>query len=80
MAGLKLVVEPLIALSVGTILGVGILERELPVLEAGMPASMVAGVITMRYGCDGAVASAVVIATYLFCLVTLPVIMLVGFT
>lgn len=62
MAGLKLVVEPLIALSVGTILGVGILERELPVLEAGMPASMVAGVIAMRYGCDGAVASAVVIA------------------
>ena len=80
VAGLKLVVEPLIALSVGTILGVGTLERELLVLEAGMPASMVAGVIAMRYGCDGAVASAVVIATYLFCLVTLPVIMLVGFT
>ena len=31
-------------------------ERELRVLDAAMPASMVAGVIAMRYGCDGAVA------------------------
>ncbi len=45
-----------------------------------MPPSMVAGVIAMRYGCDGAVALDLMNANFFFCLAALPVIMLIGST
>ncbi|MEM8632215.1 MAG: AEC family transporter [Pseudomonadota bacterium] len=79
VASLKLVLEPLIALAAGGLLNIEPLGRELLVLESGMPASMVAGVIAARYGCDGATASTVVVATHLLCLVTLPIIMVSAF-
>jgi predicted permease len=37
-----------------------------------MPSGAIAAVVAGRYGCDGALASALVIATYLVSLVTIP--------
>jgi predicted permease len=43
-----------------------------------MPSGTVAAVLADRYGCDGAIASALVVATYGLSLLTLPLIMLLA--
>lgn len=78
VAIVKLIVEPLLAGLGASMLAVPGLEREVLVLEAAMPSGTVAAVLAARYGCDGAAASSLVIATYLFSLVTLPLIFLIG--
>ncbi len=42
-----------------------------------MPSGALAAVLAARYGCDGAIASTLVIATYVLSLVALPLILLV---
>lgn len=79
VAVLKLIVEPLIAGSIALALGVPELERELLVLEAAMPSGALAAVLAARYGCDGAVASTLLIATYILGLLTLPMIVFISF-
>ena len=72
VAGLKLLVEPALAGWGAIYFGIPDLEREVLVLETAMPAGTVSAVIAARYGCDGPIASTLVIATYLLSLVTLP--------
>ena len=72
VAGLKLLVEPALAGLSAMYFGVPVLEREVLVLETAMPAGTVSAVIAARFGCDGAIASTLVVATYLLSLVTLP--------
>ena len=72
VAGLKLLVEPALAGWGAMYFGIPDLEREVLVLETAMPAGTVSAVIASRYGCDGPIASTLVIATYLLSLVTLP--------
>ncbi len=43
-----------------------------------MPSGTVAAVLADRYGCDGATASALVVATYGLSLLTIPLIMLLA--
>ena len=78
VAGLKLIVEPLIAGGLALVLALPTITRELLILEAAMPSGTLAAVLAARYGCDGAVASAVLIATYILSLFLLP--MVVYFT
>jgi hypothetical protein len=78
VAVLKLIVEPLFAGSIALLLGVPTLERELLVIQAGMPSGALAAVLAARYGCDGDVASAVLIATYILSLVMLPLIVYIS--
>jgi predicted permease len=54
------------------------IEIDILILETAMPSGMVAAVLCDRYGCDGELASVLVIATYLFSLVTIPFIMLLA--
>ena len=72
VAGLKLLVEPALAGWGAMYFGIPDLEREVLVLETAMPAGTVSAVIAARFGCDGAIASTLVVATYLLSLVTLP--------
>ncbi len=72
VAGLKLLVEPALAGWSASYLGIPVLEREVLVLETAMPGGTVSAVIAARFGCDGAVASTLVVATYILSLVTLP--------
>ena len=78
VAGLKLIVEPLVAGGLALVLALPTITRELLILEAAMPSGTLAAVLAARYGCDGAVASAVLIATYILSLLLLP--MIVYFT
>ena len=73
---INLLAEPLIALAGCHIFNVPKLAEEVLVLEAAMPAGAVAAVIAARYGCNGKLASALVIAMYFLSLGTIPLIYL----
>lgn len=74
----KLIFEPLFALTSSIFLHVPELEAEVLVIESAMPAGAIASVFAERYGCDGEFASVVVIATYIISIFTLPLVFLAG--
>ncbi|WP_444921076.1 AEC family transporter [Microbulbifer sp. CnH-101-G] len=69
---LKLVAEPMVAWALAMPIKLPHIERELLVLQAAMPSGAIAAVLAKRYGCDGGVASAMVVATSFISLITLP--------
>ena len=72
VALLKLVLEPLVAGSLALALSVPESQRDILLIEAAMPSGALAAVIAARYGCDGAVASALLIATVGLSLLMIP--------
>ena len=74
IAGIKLIVEPLLAFAGAHAFGLTQVQVIVLVIEAGMPSGTIATVVAARYGLDGALASSITIATYVLCLVTLPLI------
>ena len=75
LAGLlKLVLEPLVAGGLASALAVPELQRDILLVEAAMPSGSLAAVIAARYGCDAAVASALLIATLGLSLLVVPLI------
>ncbi|BBM00579.1 AEC family transporter [Microbulbifer sp. GL-2] len=75
---LKLLAEPLLAWALAMSFELPHLERELLVLQAAMPSGAIAAVLAKRYGCDGAVASAMVVATAFISLISLPLTLYLG--
>lgn len=75
---LTLILQPLIALSLSDLIHLPATETDILVLETAMPSGMIAAVLSDRYGCDGELASVLVIVTYLFAIVTLPLVMLLA--
>ncbi len=73
---INLIAEPLIALGCARLFCLPKLEEEVLVIEAAMPAGAVAAVIAARYGCNGALASALTIAMYILSIGTIPLIYL----
>jgi len=55
--------------------GLPILQQHVAIIMAALPSGAIAAVVADRYGCDGKLASAIVICTYLVSLVTLPLIL-----
>ncbi|MEM9107608.1 MAG: AEC family transporter [Pseudomonadota bacterium] len=76
VAGLKLVGEPVLVWLLADSFHLEVLESDLLVIEAAMPSGTIAAVLAARYGCDGAVASSLVVATYLLSLIALPLVIL----
>ena len=76
VALIKLIAKPLIAFSMAEAELLSMTVTEILMIEAAMPSGTVAAVLADRYGCDGSIASALVIATYGLSLVTIPIIML----
>lgn len=77
-AGLiKLIAKPLIAFSMARFEDLPLTLTEILLIETAMPSGTVAAVLADRYGCDGSIASALVIATYGLSLATIPLIMLI---
>ena len=74
VAAVKLVIEPALAFAFVNIITVPSIESEVLLIESAMPSGTVAAVIAYRYGCDGSIASALVIATYVLSLFTIPII------
>ncbi len=71
---LALIVMPLSLFGFATIFEVPVLTREVLVILAAVPSGAVAAVIAERYGCDGALASMIVVISFLFSLVTITLI------
>lgn len=76
VAAIKLVIKPLISLAIADTELLPPMTTEILLIETAMPSGTVAAVLADRYGCDGATASALVVATYALSLLTIPLIML----
>jgi predicted permease len=76
VAAIKLIAKPLIAFAMAEMQLLPPLDMEILLIETAMPSGAVAAVLADRYGCDGAIASALVIVTYGLSLLTIPLIML----
>ncbi len=72
----KMILQPALVLSGAFAIDLPLLEQQVLFLEAAMPSGAIAAVLASRYGCDGPLAAALVIATYLASLVTIPLAML----
>jgi predicted permease len=71
---LALIIMPLSIFGMATLLHVPVMTREILVIMAAVPSGAIAAVIADRYGCDGSLASTIVVVTFLFSLITLPLI------
>ena len=69
---LALIVMPLAVYGLATAFGVPAMTREILVIEAAVPSGAIAAVIAERYGCDGPLASTIVVVAFFFSLITLP--------
>lgn len=69
---LSLVAMPLCVYAGATIAQVPAVTREVLVIEAAVPSGAIAAVVSERYGCDGPLASTIVVISFLISLVTLP--------
>ena len=78
VAGLKLLFEPFLAWAMALPLHLPKFEIELLVLQAAMPSGAISAVIAARYGCDGPTASALVVATAVLSLISLPLVLFLG--
>jgi predicted permease len=76
IVGIKLFINPVFALLGASTLGLSYLATEILIIESAMPSGAIAAVVAGRYGCDGALASALVIATYIVSLATIPIMIL----
>lgn len=78
VAFIHLLILPVIVLIMGDLAGLPDMERYVSVIMAAMPSGAIAGVIADRYGCDGKLAAALIVCTYILCLVTLPLTLVLG--
>lgn len=78
VAIIHLVVFPALVFAGGAMTGLPLMERQVSVILAAMPSGAIAAVIADRYGCDGKLAAAIVIGTYLIGLATLPLTLAIG--
>ncbi len=78
VAFVHLFIMPSLVFVGGSITGLPLMERQVAVILAAMPSGAIAAVIADRYGCDGKLAAAIVVCTYLISLVTLPLTLVIG--
>lgn len=74
---LSLILMPLLVYGGATLIQVPTITREVLVIESAVPSGAIAAVLAERYGCDGTLASTIVIISFLVSLVTLPVLSVV---
>jgi len=78
VAVIKLLIKPLISFAISQTELLPSMDIEILLIETAMPSGTVAAVLADRYGCDGSLASALLVATYGLSLVTIPLIMLLA--
>lgn len=74
VVAIHMVLLPVLVLAGGSFAGLPAMERGVTVILAAMPSGAIAGVVADRYGCDGRLAAAIIVCTYLISLITLPLI------
>jgi predicted permease len=71
---IKLILEPFLVLELAALEHMAALEKNVLVIEAAMPSGTIAAIIATRYGCDGGLASVLVVVSYVASLLTIPLI------
>lgn len=74
---LALILMPLLVYGGAILIHAPAITREILVIEAAVPSGAVAAVISERYGCDGSLASMIVIISFLVSVVTLPLLSII---
>lgn len=74
---LALILMPLMVYAGATLIHVPSLTREILMIEAAVPSGAIAAVMADRYGCDGSLASTIVIVAFLVSLITLPLLSII---
>ena len=74
---LALIVMPLMVYGAATLLDVPVMTREVLVIMAAVPSGAIAAVMADRYGCDGPLASTIVVVAFLLSLITLPLLSII---
>lgn len=69
---LSVIIMPLMVYGGAVLVGVPAITREILLIEAAVPSGAVAAVMAERHGCDGSLASILVIVSFLVSLITLP--------
>lgn len=72
VAVIHLVVLPALVFAGGYAAALPAMQRTVAVILAAMPSGAIAGVVADRYGCDGKLAAAIIVCTYIISLATLP--------
>ena len=73
---MKMIVQPTLALFLPHTVGLPHITQQIILIESAMPSGAIAAVLADLYGCDGPLAAALVIATYLISIVTIPLLIL----
>jgi predicted permease len=76
VSAIHLLILPALVFAGGYAAGLPVMELYVAIIMAALPSGAIAAVVADRYGCDGKLASAIVICTYLVSLVTLPLFLL----
>ncbi len=72
VSAIHLIILPGLVFAGGYAAALPVMQQQVAFIMAAMPSGAIAAVVADRYGCDGKLASAIVICTYLLSLVTLP--------
>jgi hypothetical protein len=78
VAVIHMFILPALVFAGGYAAGLPVMDRYVSVVLAALPSGAIAAVIADRYGCDGTLAAAIVVCTYVISLVTLPLILVFG--
>lgn len=76
VSAIKLFIAPLIAFIIVTILGIGGLEKQVTVIEAGMPSAMLSLVLAITYDLDIKIAAACIFLSTILSMATLPLLLI----
>jgi len=71
--GLSLIVTPLLVHAGANFIQASPITEQILVIMAAVPSGAIAAVMSERYGCDGSLASTIVILSFLIGLITLPI-------
>lgn len=74
-SGLRLVVAPLVAFPLVSLLGLSALTGQVSIIQAGMPTAVMAGVLATEFGNDAQFATAVILVSTVASVVTLSVLL-----
>jgi hypothetical protein len=76
VSAVKLFIAPLVAFIIVTILGIGGLEKQVTVIEAGMPSAMLSLVLAITYDLDIKIAAACIFLSTILSMATLPLLLI----
>jgi predicted permease len=77
---LSLIVTPFLVYTGSSLIHASPITQQILVIMASVPSGAIAAVVSERYGCDGSLASTIVILSFFVSLITLPTLVILLLT